>query len=30
VTKCLAAAGCLVYLEADGKWDLTPVEATKK
>ena len=30
VTKCLAATGCLVYLEADGKWDLTPVEATKK
>ena len=30
VTKCLAADGCLVYLEADGKWDLKPVEATKK
>jgi Domain of unknown function (DUF4437) len=30
VTKCLAASGCLVYLEADGKWDLKPVEATKK
>jgi hypothetical protein len=30
VTKCLAGTGCLVYLEADGKWDLKPVEATKK
>jgi anti-sigma factor ChrR (cupin superfamily) len=30
VTKCLAGAGCLVYLEADGKWDLKPVEAMKK
>ena len=29
-TKCLAGAGCLVYLEADGKWDLKPVEATKQ
>jgi len=30
VTKCLAGADCLVYLEADGKWDLKPVVATKK
>jgi anti-sigma factor ChrR (cupin superfamily) len=30
VTKCLAGADCLVFLEADGKWDLTPVEAKKK
>ena len=30
VTKCLGETGCLVYLEADGKWDLKPVEATKK
>jgi hypothetical protein len=30
VTKCLAGSDCLVYLEADGKWDLKPVEAKKK
>jgi len=30
VTKCLLGADCLVYLEADGKWDLKPVEAKKK
>lgn len=29
VTKCLTASGCLVYLEADGKWDLKPVEMKK-
>lgn len=29
VTKCLAGADCLVYIEADGKWDLKPVEAKK-
>ena len=30
VTKCLAGADCLAYVEADGRWDLKPVEATKK
>ena len=30
VTKCLAGADCLTYVEADGKWDLKPVEAKKK
>jgi len=29
VTKCLQGADCLCYLEADGKWDLKPVEAKK-
>ena len=27
VTKCLEGSECLVYLEADGKWDLKPVAA---
>jgi len=26
VRKCLAGSECLVYLEADGKWDLKPAE----
>ena len=30
VTKCLAGSECLVYLDADAKWDLKPVEAKKK
>jgi len=29
VTKCLPGSECLVYLDADGKWDLKPVEAKK-
>lgn len=29
VTKCLAGSDCLVYLEADAKWDLKPVETKK-
>jgi anti-sigma factor ChrR (cupin superfamily) len=29
VTRCLAGAECLVYLEADAKWDIKPVEAKK-
>jgi anti-sigma factor ChrR (cupin superfamily) len=29
VTKCLPGAECLVYLDADAKWDLKPVEAKK-
>ena len=30
VTKCLAGSECLAYVEADGKWDLKPVETKKK
>ena len=30
VTKCLSGSDCLTYVEADGKWDLKPVEAKKK
>ena len=30
VTKCLAGSECLVYLEADARWDLKPVEVKKK
>ena len=30
VTKCLAGSDCLTYVEADGKWDMKPVEAKKK
>ena len=26
VTKCLAGSECVVYLEADGKWDMKPAE----
>jgi len=26
-TKCLAGSDCLVYLEADAKWDINPVAA---
>ena len=26
VTKCLAGSECLIYMEADGKWDLKPAE----
>jgi quercetin dioxygenase-like cupin family protein len=25
ITKCLAGAPCMVYLEADGAWDMKPV-----
>ena len=30
VTKCLAGAECIIYIETDGKWDLKPVEAKNK
>jgi len=30
VTKCLAGPECIIYIEADGKWDLKPVAAKKK
>ena len=30
VTKCLAGADCIIYIETDGKWDLKPVEAKDK
>jgi anti-sigma factor ChrR (cupin superfamily) len=30
VTKCLAGSDCVVFIEADAKWDLKPVEAKKK
>jgi len=30
VTKCLAGAECIIYIETDGKWDLKPVEAKDK
>ena len=30
VTKCLAGADCIIYIETDGKWDLKPVEAKNK
>ena len=26
VTRCLAGADCLIYLDADAKWDIKPVE----
>jgi hypothetical protein len=29
VTKCLGPSECLVYMVADAKWDLKPVEAKK-
>ena len=30
VTRCLEGSSCLIYLEADGKWDLKPVDAPNK
>jgi anti-sigma factor ChrR (cupin superfamily) len=30
VTKCLGPASCLVYMVADAKWDMKPVEAKSK
>ena len=30
VTKCEAGSECLVYLTADAKWDMKPVETSKK
>ena len=30
VTKCLAGADCIIYIETDGKLDLKPVEAKNK
>lgn len=30
VTKCLAGSDCVTYVEADGKWDLKPVEVRAK
>jgi hypothetical protein len=30
VTKCLAGAECIIYIEADGKWDLKPIDAATK
>jgi len=29
-TKCLAGAACVIYVEADGKWDMKPADTAKK